>query len=341
MKTMRLGKTELVVSRIGFGGIPIQRLSEADAVAVVKRCLDLGVTFFDTANGYSTSEQRIGKALATRRNSVVVATKTAARDRAEAAKHLDLSLRRMNTDYVDLWQFHNVSTLEDYEQILAPNGAMEAAQSALTQGKIRHIGISSHSMDIALRAVASDLFETLQFPFNFVINEAAQELLPLAVKHDVGFIAMKAFAGGMLHDAALAIKFLLEHETVLPDPGVQAIEEIEEIVALVQGSCRLSCEERERIERLRNEVGSRFCRRCGYCLPCSQDVNIPLVMNFEAIWARMPRKDVVDGRFADAISAAENCARCGECETRCPYHLPIREMIEESIAFHARHDLTP
>lgn len=139
----------------------------------------------------------------------------------------------------------------------------------------------------------------------------------------------------MLQDATLAIKFFLEHETALLNPGVQAIDEIEEIVTLVEGYRRLSCEEFERIERIRTEVGSRFCRRCGYCQPCPQGVNVPLVMNFEAIWARMPREDVVGGRLAGAISAAENCAECGECETRCPYHLPIREMIRESIALHA------
>jgi len=161
MRSVRLGKTELMVSRVGFGGIPIQRLTEAEAVSVVQRCLDLGVTLLDTANGYTTSEERIGKAIAGRRHQVIVATKTAARDRATALQHLELSLKRLNTDYLDLWQLHNVSTPEVYEQVLGAAGAMEAAEEALRAGKIRHIGISSHSLKMALKAVPSGRFETI------------------------------------------------------------------------------------------------------------------------------------------------------------------------------------
>jgi aryl-alcohol dehydrogenase-like predicted oxidoreductase len=168
MRTVRLGKTGLEVSRVGFGGIPIQRLTEDEAVKVIQRCLDLGVTFFDTANGYTTSEERIGKALAgsaIRREQVVIATKTGARDRATAQEHLALSLKRLQTDYIDLWQFHGVSTFEAYEQVLGPDGAMETAQSALQAGQVRHIGITSHSMDVALKAVPAGRFETIQFPY--------------------------------------------------------------------------------------------------------------------------------------------------------------------------------
>ena len=213
MKKTRFGKTGLEISKIGFGGIPIQRLSEDEAVQVVQRCLDLGVTFIDTANGYTTSEERIGKALAgstVQRDQVVIATKTGARDKATALVHLELSLERLQTDYIDLWQFHGVSTFEAYEQVLGPDGAMEAAHEALQAGKIKHIGVTSHSMDIALEMVPSGHFESIQFPFNFITSEPADELLPLAQEHDLGFIAMKPFAGGMLDQANLAIKYLLQ-----------------------------------------------------------------------------------------------------------------------------------
>lgn len=203
MKTVQLGKTGLEVSRVGFGGILIQRLTEAEAIRVVQRCLDLGVTFLDTANGYSTSEERIGKAITGRREQVIIATKTAARE------HLELSLKRLNVETIDLWQFHNVSTFEAYEQVLGPSGALEAAQRALEAGKVRHIGITGHSMDVASKAVPSGHFETIQFPFNFVTSEPAERLVPLAQKHDVGFIAMKPLGGGLLDDANLAIKYLL------------------------------------------------------------------------------------------------------------------------------------
>lgn len=339
MKTLRLGRTEFVVSRVGFGGIPVQRCSENGAIEVVRRCLDLGITFFDTANGYSTSEERIGKALSDRRTDVVIATKSAARDKKTAREHLELSLKRLNTDYLDLWQLHNVSSPEVYEQVLEPGGAMEAAQEALEAGKIRHIGISSHSMEVALQAVASDHFETIQFPFNFVTDEPKEELIPLAQKHDVGFIAMKPFAGGMLGDATPAMKFLLQYPTVLPDPGVEQVSQIEEIVDIVNGRWELSPQERQEIERIRAEVGTRFCRRCGYCQPCPQAVQIPVLMNLESFLKRFPVERIVQGWVAEAMESGRNCVQCGECEERCPYELPIREMLAENLEAYDR--LTP
>jgi len=334
MKTIRLGKTGLEVSRVGFGGIPIMRLAEDEAIEVVQRCLHLGITFLDSANGYGTSEERIGKAIAGRREQVVIATKTGARDRATAQEHLDLSLKRLDTDYIDLWQFHNLSTFEAYEQALGPNGAMEAAQEALRAGKIRHIGITSHSMDVALKAVPSGHFETVQFPFNFVTNEAATELIPLAHKHDVGFIAMKPMAGGLLDNAVLAIKYLLKFDDIVPDPGIERIEEIEEIVGIVNGPWGLTSQEQREIERIRAEVGTRFCRRCGYCEPCPQGVSVSLIMVLRSFWKRLPAERFSTGWIASAVKSAENCIECGECEEKCPYHLTIREMIVENVEFY-------
>jgi predicted aldo/keto reductase-like oxidoreductase len=337
MKTTRLGKTELKVSRVGFGGIPIQRLTEADAIQVVQRCLELGVTFLDTANAYTTSEGYIGKALADsaiQREQVVIATKTGARDKAGAQEHLELSLKHLQTDYIDLWQFHNVTTFEAYEQVLGPGGAMEAAQQALDAGKVKHIGITSHSMDVALKAVPSGHFETVQFPFNFVTSEPAQELVPLAQKHDVGFIAMKPFAGGMLDNANLAIKYLLQFNNVVPDPGIEASTEIDEIVDIVTGDWGLTPQERQEMERVRTEVGTRFCRRCEYCQPCPEGVNISLVVNIHSFWKRFPIERFSTGWIAEGMKSAKNCIECGECEEKCPYHLPIREMIVENVAFY-------
>ena len=336
METARLGKTGLEVSRVGFGGIPIQRLSEGEAVRVVQRCLDLGITFLDTANNYTTSEERIGKGVAGRREQAVIATKTGARDRATAQEHLELSLKRLNTDYVDLWQFHNVSTFEAYEQVLGPDGAMAAAQDALRAGKVRHIGITSHSMDVALRAVPSGRFETLQFPFNFVTHEPAKELVPLARAHDVGFIAMKPLAGGLLDDANLAIKYLLQFENVVPDPGIERPEEIEEIVEILNGPWELTSQERQELERFRSQVGTRFCRRCEYCQPCPEGVRIPVIVNLRSFWKRFPAERFFTGWIVEAVEVARRCVECGECEEKCPYHLPIREMILENVEFYDR-----
>lgn len=334
MKTIRLGKTELRVSRVGFGGIPIQRLSESEAIIVVQRCLDLGVTFYDTATGYTTSEERIGKALAGRRDGVVLATKTPARDRDTARAHLEQSLKRLSTDHVDIWQFHNVSTEEAYEQLLGPSGAMEAAQEAVTTGMVRHIGVSSHSPAMALKAVSSGLFATIQFPFNFVTHEALAELIPLSRQQDVGFIAMKPLGGGLLENARIAIKYLLQFDDVLPDPGIQQVEEIEEIVRIVEGPWDLAAEEQQEMDQIRAQVGTRFCHRCAYCQPCPQGVDIPTVLTVRSFHRRFPPERFRGGNIADAIASARNCAECGECEDKCPYHLPIREMIVENIAFY-------
>jgi len=334
MKTVRLGKTGLQVSRVGFGGIPIQRLSEEDAVRVVRHALDLGVTWIDTANGYTTSEERIGKAIAGRRDQLVIATKTGARDRDGAMEHLELSLKRLQTDYIDLWQFHGVSSFEHLDRVLGPGGAMEAALAAQAAGKVRHIGITSHSMEVALKAVPTGHFETLQFPFNYITHEPAQELVPLCRKHDLGFIAMKPFGGGLLDKANISIKYLLQFEGVVPDPGIETEAEIKEIVAIVNGPWEMTAADKAELEQVRAELGTRFCRRCQYCLPCPQDVQIPSVLNTRSFWKRFPRERFLGGGIKGMVDSARNCIECGECEEKCPYQLPIIEMLQENVAFY-------
>jgi predicted aldo/keto reductase-like oxidoreductase len=336
MRTVRLGKTGLIVSRVGFGGIPIQRLTEEEAVRVVRRCLELGITLLDTAHGYSTSEERIGKAIAGRRAELVLATKTPARDKKTALEHLELSLKRLQTDYIDLWQLHNVSTAEVYNKVMGAGGAMEAAQEALRAGKVRHVGVSSHSLDMAVKMAPTGLFETLQFPFNFVGDEAEQGLLPLCRQHDVGFIAMKPFAGGMLDDARLAIKYLLQFDGVVADPGVQSVAEIEEIAAIAEGPWGLTAEERQEMARIRGEMEPRFCHRCDYCQPCPKEVKISTAVTAQSFWKRFPPERFFSGFVKEAVDSARRCADCGECEERCPYRLPIREMLSENIAFYDR-----
>lgn len=342
MKKVRLGKTGLEVSRVGMGGIPIQRPPLDEAIKVIQRAVDLGVNFVDTSLGYGDSEERIGKGIAGRRGQVIVATKGGWRDKATALEHIERSLERLNTDYIDLWQFHGVNTLEGYEGVLGPDGAMEGAQAALQAGKIRHIGISSHSPDVAQKAVASGHFETIQFPFNFVAMEFAEELAPLAREHDVGFIAMKPFAGGMLQDARLAIRYLLKFEGVVPIPGVEKATEIEEIVDIINsGRWELTAPEWQEMEDIRMRVGTRFCRRCRYCMPCPQEVEVQSLMSLPLMWELWPPDLVFSERPIGAyvkrgVQSAKNCVQCGECEEKCPYDLPIREMIVEHVAAYER-----
>jgi predicted aldo/keto reductase-like oxidoreductase len=188
---------------------------------------------------------------------------------------------------------------------------------------------------VALKAVASGLFETIQFPLNFVTNEAADELVPLAREHDVGFIAMKPFAGGNLRDANLAIKYLLQFDNVVPDPGIERVEEIEEIVDIVNGSWELTQQDRRKMEAIRAELGKRFCRHCGYCMPCPQEVDIRMLMIMRIIWKLWPREAFIEW-MGEVVAGAQECIQCGECETKCPYHLPIREMFVENIEFYER-----
>jgi predicted aldo/keto reductase-like oxidoreductase len=329
METARLGKTEMVVSKVGCGGVPLQRASEDEAVAIVRRCLDLGITFFDTADNYTNSEERIGKAISGRQEGLVLSTKTDYGTRQEVEGNLKQSLRRLGTRSIDLYQFHGINDFDTYAKVIDPGGPIAVVQEAMKAGSVKHVGISSHSMDIAKEAVKSGLFETIMFPFNFVVCEAADELLPLTRQHDVGFIAMKPLAGGMLQNVTIAFKYLLQFPDVVSIPGVQRIHEVEEIVQVSNGPRQMTEAEQREMQRLREELGTRLCRRCGYCLPCPEGIPILLVMDITSMLKNMPPQTVFSPPIASGMERVAACTRCGECEERCTYGLPIMELIEE------------
>ena len=334
MEKIRLGRTGMMVPRLGFGGIPIQRISKEEAVEVVRRCMDLGVTFLDTANAYTTSEERIGKAINGRRDEVIIATKSGARDCEGLEKHLKLSLERLGTDYIDLFQFHGISDFKSLEVVLDSNGPMAAAENARKAGIIRHVGVTSHQIDVAAEAVKSGRFESLMFPFNFITCEPADQLLPLCREHDVGFIAMKPLAGGALDNVTIAFKYLFQFPDVLPIPGIERPHEIEEIVRVLRGRREMTEAEQCETQRMRDELGTRFCRRCEYCQPCTQEIPISLMMCADTTVKRMPPERLFSSAFfTDAVEKAANCTQCGDCEERCPYHLPIQEMLAEQVRY--------
>jgi predicted aldo/keto reductase-like oxidoreductase len=330
----RFGKTNMMVTRLGFGGIPIQRLNEADAIAVIKRCLHHGINYLDTANGYSTSEERIGKAVKGQRDKVFLATKSGARNADDLQKHLQLSLTRLDVSHIDLYQFHGVNTNDHLNKILEPGGLLAIVEKAKTQGLVKHIGITCHQIDVAKKAVESDQFETLMFPFNFITSEAATELLPLCRQHDVGFVCMKPLAGGMLDNASLCFKYLFQFKDIVSIPGIEKISEIDEIVKILKESPEMTLADETQMKKMKDELGSHFCHRCDYCQPCTTGIPISTVMTAGSFYKRLPPERFYSPMVGGAMEKAAKCSECGECEKRCPYNLPIRKVLAEQVAWY-------
>lgn len=330
MKYRRLGKTELQVSVTGFGGIPIQRIDASFAEQVVDRAIELGINFFDTARGYTDSEEKLGAALKKHRDQVIIATKSMARDKKGMAEDIEKSLRTMGVDYIDLYQMHNVKDKGALEQVLGGGGALAALKEAKEKGKIRHIGVTGHIKDVLMEILQTGEMETVQFPFNPVEVSGAGKLFELAEKMDTGVIAMKPLAGGALTNAKLAMRFILEHPVSVAIPGMDSLEQVEENAAVGNAPRPLSETEREELARIVAKLGTRFCRRCEYCLPCQQGIDIPSVFLFDGYYTRYELKDWAKQRYQAMDVKPDSCLDCGECEERCPYNLPIREMLKEA-----------
>ena len=330
MERIRLGKTDIMVSRIGFGGIPIQKSSEEEAVRIVSSCFDLGINFFDTSRVYTTSEERIGKALAGRREEAIIATKTVSRTAEKISEDLATSLKHLGTDYVDLYQFHNVSTEDDLKTVIAPGGLLDVVRRAKKEGRIRHIGITSHRLDVAKEAVKAGCFETIMVALNFVNTEAADELLAMAKEHDTGVIIMKSMAGGMLENPVLAFKYLMQFPDVLPLIGIAEEGEMEENIRIVEAGEPITEDDQHAMDRIRKELGTGFCRMCNYCQPCPQQIMISAIMYTRVAITRFDPKRIFEGEWNTFMEKVPDCIDCGECEERCPYNLPIRERIKEA-----------
>ena len=335
MKKVTLGKTGLKVSRVAIGGIPIQRPPLEEAKKVINRALDRGINLIDTSIAYGDSETIIGEAIQGRRDEVLLATKGTWRDKATTQQHIDQSLKRLNTDHIDLWQFHNIRDPQALQAVTAQGGPLEAAHQAKEEGKVLHLGFSTHNLETALRGVESGLFETVQFPFNFIAREAAPELVPLTRRHRVGFIGMKPFAGGNIRDARLALGYTLSHPGVVPDPGVERLEEVDQIADLAEGGISLTRDDWATMDALRDQLGNRFCRQCMYCMPCPHGVEIWLLTYMKNLFRLWPREKVIQ-TFGKSAETAHNCVQCGQCEERCPYSLPIRELIQENYAYYTQ-----
>jgi predicted aldo/keto reductase-like oxidoreductase len=329
---VRFGKTGLTVSEIAFGGIPIQRIPTEDAVNVVRRATGLGVNFIDTANGYTDSEEKIGLAIkGMPREGLVLASKSLARTKAGLLEHIELSLKRLGTDYIDIYQLHNVSSDAECDAVFAKGGAFEGLMEAVRAGKVRFPAFTSHSVAVALRLMRTGKFVSVQLPFNFVDEEALAEAIPLAKELDMGFIAMKPFGGGMFTDAGLTLRHLMQFEGIVPDPGIERLSEIEEIVRIVEARQPLSAADSEEIARLRKEFSETWCHRCNYCQPCPQKIDISSALNVGSFIKRMPFAGVY--AFAgEKMKNARSCTECRACVAKCPYRLDIPALIKQKLA---------
>ncbi|HEY3424301.1 MAG TPA: aldo/keto reductase, partial [Negativicutes bacterium] len=327
---------DLMISEVGFGCIPIIRLDTSQAIKTLRHAYQRGITFYDTANAYRDSENKIGQAFAGMRDKIVIATKTGLRDGAGAREHLENSLRMLQTDYIDLYQLHQVSREQDWEQVIAAGGALEAVTKAREQGKIRHIGVTSHSLTMAIKLVKTGLFSTVQFPFNFIEDAAKDDLRETAREMNAGFIVMKPFAGGMIDNATIVFKFLRQFPEMIPIPGFDSPEAVDEIIAFYEHANVVNDADLALMDNYRAELGKQFCRRCEYCLPCPHGVNITPAMGYQVVSRRMSPPIAAD--FArKAMESVKQCVECGECVERCPYDLPIPEILKKHYAMFEQH----
>lgn len=329
MEAVTLGKTGLKVSRIGFGGIPIQKIDAEGTKVLMQRLVEEGVNYIDTARGYTVSEEFLGYALEGIRDKFVLATKSMARTKEAMAADVEKSLSNLRTDYIDLYQVHN-PTMEQLEQVIAPGGALEALQEARAAGKIGHIGITLHSAQVFEKALELDWVETIMFPYN-IVETQCEELIHKCKEKNIGFIAMKPMAGGAIEDAHLAMRFICSNPDVtVVIPGMYDVAEIGQNVKAGSDTSALSAAEMKDIENIRKELGSHFCRRCNYCQPCEAGINISGVFLFEGYLERYGLADWAKERYMSLPVKASACVGCGVCETRCPYELPIREMMKKA-----------
>lgn len=328
MDMVRLGKTEIVTNKNGFGALPIQRISDEEAVKIVRRAFEKGVTFFDTARFYTDSEHKLGLALSDVRDKVFISSKTAAVKPEDFWKDLETTLTNLKTDYLDIYQFHNPAFCPKPGD---ESGVYECMLEAKKQGRIRHIGITNHRLAVAREAIESDLYETLQFPFCYLATEDDVALVEACKERDMGFIAMKGLSGGLITNSAAAYAFEAQYENVLPIWGVQRMNELEEFLSYIECPPRMTDEIRTVIEKDRKELMGEFCRGCGYCMPCPAGIEINNCARMSLMIRRAPSQAQLTPEMQAKMMKIEECLHCNKCRSKCPYHLNTPELLEKNL----------
>lgn len=331
MNRMILGKTGLKINRFGFGGIPIQRVEEKQAVETVLHAVEKGVDFIDTSRAYTTSERRIGLALKKTRKKVVLASKSRSRTSDGVLEDLEVSLKELQRDYIDIYQCHFVHNDDDYQQVISPGGAFEGLIHAKKSGLIGHIGITSHNLDLMDRILDDGHFETIMVCFSFLEPKARKKIIPRAIENNVGVIAMKSFSGGIIDHPGLAIKYALSYPGLAIIPGVESKDLFDQNWEVFLGTHELTDTEKQEIEKIIQQYDKNFCRRCDYCQPCSEDIPIQLILGLRWALQRFGKGFAREVWPRESIAKARDCSECGECLDRCPYQLPIPDLIKENI----------
>ncbi len=329
MQKVRLGKTEIEVSKNGFGALPIQRISKKDAVYLLQKAFYNGINYFDTARAYSDSEEKMGAAFAYTRDKIIISTKTMAADADGFWKDLEESLRQLQTDYIDIYQFHNPAICPRPGD---ESGLYDAALKAKEQGKIRHIGITNHRIAVAKEAIQSGLYETMQFPFSYLAAAADLEIVEACREVDMGFIAMKGLSGGLIHNAACAYAYMDQPQFshVAPIWGIQRESELDEFLSYQECPPALTEERLQEIESDREQLSGDFCRGCGYCMPCPAGIEINNCARMSLMLRRAPKNAWLSEEWQVKMKKIEDCIHCGNCMKKCPYGLNTPELLAKN-----------
>jgi len=325
MQHIIFGKTGLKVSRTGFGCIPIQRIPYDESTALLRRTYNGGITLFDTANGYTTSEDRIGTALSHVRDNIVLCTKSSAQTPDAMLGHLENSLKMLQTDYIDVFQFHNPSFVPKPGD---SDGLYDAMSKAKSQGKILFLGITAHRRNLALEAVRSGLYDTLQYPFSYLSTDDELALIAECNRHNVGILAMKGLGGGILSNAKAAFAFLRQYDSAVPIWGMQKMEQLEEFLAYEAAPPKLDDALQRAIDMDRSKFTGSFCRACGYCLPCPAKIPIPMAARMELLLGRMAKEQFLSEDWQENMRKIDDCISCGHCIAKCPYELNVPELLK-------------
>lgn len=328
METVRLGKTGIVTNKNAFGALPIQRISDEDAVHLLRKAYENGMTYFDTARWYTDSEHKLGLAFEGIRDKVYIATKTGATNAEGFWKDLETSLENLKTDYIDVYQFHNPAFCPKPGD---ESGLYDAMLKAKEQGKVKHIGITNHRLAVANEAVDSGLYETLQFPFCYLATEKDIALVEKCKEKDMGFVAMKALSGGLITNSAAAYAYLAQYDNVLPIWGVQREKELDEFLSYIGDPPAMTEEIKALIEHDREELLGEFCRGCGYCMPCPMGIEINNCARMSLLLRRSPSAGHLSKEGQEKMMKIENCIHCNQCKSKCPYGLDTPALLQKNL----------